>query len=65
MVRAAKRMFERVGYDPQTGLHLEAPPTPKKETLVLEDGKLSIITAIFSLFCDIQDAILQCWRHAF
>ena len=40
IIRSARRTAERVGYDPDTGLHLpEAPQEQKKEPVILEDCK--------------------------
>jgi hypothetical protein len=41
VIRAARRMVERVGYDPDTGLHLEREPDPIGSPVILEDSKLS------------------------
>lgn len=38
MIRAARRMVERVGYDPDTGLHLERQPDPIGSPVILEDS---------------------------
>ena len=37
VIRFARRTAERVGYDPETGLHLEEAPETKKEPVILED----------------------------
>ena len=39
IMRAAKRMAARVGYDPDTGLHLAETPQVEEEPMILEDGK--------------------------
>ncbi|XP_013401119.1 peregrin-like isoform X1 [Lingula anatina] len=39
LIRAAQRMAERVGYDPETGLHLpHRPKLEEKEPVIVEDG---------------------------
>ena len=41
-------MAERIGFDPETGLHLPDPPgEAKKEPVILEDCK---ICSVYSLF---------------
>ncbi|KAL3851628.1 hypothetical protein ACJMK2_015361 [Sinanodonta woodiana] len=38
IIRAARRMIEKVGYDPETGLHLPEPPEEKShDPLILDD----------------------------
>lgn len=40
VIRAAKRMAEKIGYDPETGLHSTRAPSPKKEPFIIDDGKV-------------------------
>ncbi len=50
VIRAARRMAEKVGYDQETGLHLEAaPPTPRKELHVLQDGTYNQVNGLLSM----------------
>ncbi len=43
-------MAEKVGYDQETGLHLEAaPPTPRKELHVLQDGTYNQVNGLLSM----------------
>ena len=40
IIRAARRMADKVGYDPETGRHLDQAPQYKQEDVSsLEDGK--------------------------
>lgn len=40
IIRATRRMAERVGYDPDTGLHLAEPPQNcRNDPVILEDCK--------------------------
>ena len=40
IIRAARRMAEKVGYDPETGRHLdEAPQYKQEDPASLEDGE--------------------------
>ena len=41
MIRGAKRMAERVGFDPETGLLTEEAPKIQENINILEDSKLS------------------------
>ena len=45
-MRAAKRMAARVGYDPDTGLHLAETPQVEEEPMILEDGKTTLFTLV-------------------
>ena len=39
MIRAARRMAERVGYDPETGLHSGDLPQIEDSEMIIQDGK--------------------------
>ena len=39
MIRAAQRMAERVGYDPETGLHSGDVPQIEDSEMIIQDGE--------------------------
>ena len=39
MIRAARRMAERVGYDPETGLHSGDVPQIEDSQMIIQDGE--------------------------
>ena len=41
MLRAARRMYDRIGFDPDTGLHTPEPPAQEniEPAKMLEDGR--------------------------
>ena len=65
-MRAARRMAEKVGYDPDTGCHLDQAPQSKQEDASsLEDGKTGsfrdhLTTAMFN-----AREICHVWRSNF
>jgi len=54
IIRQARRTAERVGYDPDTGLHLPEPPADQqREPVILEDCKqLCTIHSFRQLDCN-------------
>ena len=39
VIRAARRMAERVGYDPETGLHSGDVPQIEDSQMIIQDGE--------------------------
>ncbi len=47
MIRATRRMIERIGLDMDSGLHItEVPRVSDKEPVILEDSKLSFLNSL-------------------
>ena len=46
IIRAARRMADYVGFDPETGLLTPEKPKAEKDPFILEDGKKNLLTLL-------------------